>query len=451
MSFPRYPKYKPSGVEWLGEVPEHWEVARLRTVATLNPSKSEADALDRDAPVSFLPMECITTDGKLQSVENRKTSEVWEGYTYFRRNDVVMAKITPCFENGKGALMRGLKNQAGFGTTELIVIRPDRSKLSPEFLERLVRSSNFRQLGEAAMYGAGGQKRVPDDFVRDFRAAVPPLPEQRAIAAFLDRETAKIDALVAEQERLIELLAEKRQAVISHAVTKGLDPAAPMKPSGVEWLGDVPAQWCLAPVGSRYAVQLGRMLDSAKQTGKHLRPYLRVFDVQWGKINIVDLPTMDFDEDAREKYRLRSGDLLVNEGGSYPGRAAIWQDEITECYFQKALHRLRPWRPESDSTEHMYFAMRWAAEFGVFSAGGMESTIEHLPAERLRRYRFVFPSIHEQRSISAFLKRETARIDALVAQAEKAVTLLRERRSALISAAVTGQIDVRNAVPESAA
>lgn len=251
MSFPRYPSYRDSGVEWLGEVPGHWQVTRLRHVVALNPSKSEVASLGRDTEVSFLPMEAIGDDGSLTLDRIRPISEVESGYTYFREGDVTIAKITPCFENGKGAVMRGLHNDHGFGTTELIVARPVSGKVSSDYLHLLFTSRTFRQLGEAAMYGAGGQKRIPDDFVRDFVTALPPPSEQVAIATFLDRETAKIDALVAEQENLIGLLKEKRQAVISHAVTKGLDPSVPMKDSGVEWLGEVPAHWGVSGVISR--------------------------------------------------------------------------------------------------------------------------------------------------------------------------------------------------------
>ena len=185
------------------------------------------------------------------------------------------------------------------------------------------------------------------------------------------------------------------------------------------------------------------MLDTSKILGKHLRPYLRVFDVQWGEINVSGLPEMDFDESARQKFRLAVGDILVNEGGSYPGRAAIWRGELEECYYQKALHRLRLTNPETDSSDFFYFVLHWAANQGVFIAGGNETTIEHLPAERLRRYRFAFPPKNEQKQIAMFLSVEIGRLEALKVESERAIGLLRERRSALIAAAVTGQIDVR--------
>ena len=209
------------------------------------------------------------------------------------------------------------------------------------------------------------------------------------------------------------------------------------KDSGVEWLGEVPEHWDVAAVGNRYSVQLGKMLDSGKIIGENLRPYLRVVDVQWGEINVSDLPLMDFNEAERARFSLEAGDLLVNEGGSYPGRCAIWEGAIAECYYQKALHRLRPSRRDRDSTRFLFFVMCSATHLGVFSAGGNEATIEHLPAERLRRYRLPWPPIDEQRRISSFLEQEAAKIDGLITEQQRLVELLKEKRQAVISLAVT--------------
>jgi type I restriction enzyme S subunit len=283
------------------------------------------------------------------------------------------------------------------------------------------------------------------------KLALPPLPEQAAIAAFLDRETAKIDALVEEQRRLIELLKEKRQALISHTVTKGLDSETPMKDSGVEWLGEVPAHWLIGPVGARYDVQLGQMLNEERTRGDFLKPYLRVFDVQWDSINTEDLPQMNFPPSAQVRYQLKPGDLLVNEGGSYVGRSAIWRGEIEECYYQKALHRLRARDPSTETAEFFLFVMEMATQVGVFVAEGNQTTIDHLTAEQLRATRVAFPPPLEQKAIAEYLQRETANLLALIEEIASAIALLQERRSALISATVTGKIDVRGQVAEAKA
>lgn len=245
-----YPAYRDSGVNWLGKVPEHWKIRRLRHACCVNPPKSEIGHLPVSTEVSFVPMDAIGDNGHLNLEEVRALEVVWQGYTYFRDGDVIVAKITPCFENGKGALCKNLVGEIGFGTTELHVLRPGDEAVAP-FIFYLTKAHPFRNLGIATMQGAAGQKRVTDNFIKDFSVALPPCSEQKAIVDFLDRETAKIDALVAKKERLVELLQEKRAALITRAVTKGLPstgsgqatPNVPMKDSGVEWLGKVPEHW----------------------------------------------------------------------------------------------------------------------------------------------------------------------------------------------------------------
>ena len=197
--------FNESGVEWIGEIPEHWKVIRLKSATILNPSKSEAKGYSRDTPVSFFPMESIGDDGKIEPVYFRPISEVMNGYTYFKNGDIVVAKITPCFENGKGAIMEELESGLGFGTTELIVIRPS-PILTKSFLYFLTITSIFRNLGEGAMQGAAGQKRVPDEFVSNFKFGLPPLAEQIQISDLIKIDTHKIDTLISKQQQMIELL-----------------------------------------------------------------------------------------------------------------------------------------------------------------------------------------------------------------------------------------------------
>lgn len=216
-------RMKDSGLEWLGEVPDHWSVERIRRFVKLNPSKSELGILDKTTEVSFLPMEAIGEEGTLSLEKTKPLSEVETGYTYFREGDVTVAKITPCFENGKGAVMKGLHNGFGFGTTELIVARPTEGKVIANFLYRLFSSSHFRKNAEGSMYGAGGQKRVPDDFIREFQTGLPPINEQIEIAEFLDYETVMFESLIKEATSVITLLNERRSALITAAVTGQID------------------------------------------------------------------------------------------------------------------------------------------------------------------------------------------------------------------------------------
>ena len=223
-------------------------------------------------------MEAVHEYGGIDLDSRKSLSEVVEGYTYFRNGDVIVAKITPCFENGKGALATDLCSAVGFGTTELHVLRPS-SHLASRFLLYLTFSHHFRRIGAASMYGAGGQKRISDEFIRNFRHPVSSLPEQRVIADFLDRETAEIDSLIAKKERLIELLQEKRTALITRAVTRGLDPNVPMKDSGIKWLGEIPAHWEVK------RVKWVARMESGHTPDKKVAAYWTDGNIPWVSLN----------------------------------------------------------------------------------------------------------------------------------------------------------------------
>jgi type I restriction enzyme S subunit len=447
MSLPTYPAYKDSDVAWLGEVPEHWEVKRLRFVAQLNPSKSETNKLDKETEVSFLPMEVIGDDGSLNLERTRPIIEVETGYTYFREGDVTFAKITPCFENGKGAIMYGLIGGIGFGTTELIVARPKQFETTSNYLHYLFVSKWFRKLGEASMYGAGGQKRVPDDFVRNFVIGFPPVKEQQTIATFLDRETAKIDALIAEQQQLIELLKEKRQAVISHAVTKGLNPDAPMKDSGIEWLGEVPEHWVQTPI--KHA--LNGIIDTEHKTapffegGEYL--VVRTTNIKNGKLILDGAKYTDLDGYIEWTRRgvPNPGDILFTREAP-AGEACIVPDDRKLCVGQRTVTL-----QVNHATLNSRFAL-WSLYGGIsakFIADlSQGSTVAHFNMSDIGNIPIMLPQIEEQSTIAIFLDQETAKIDELIAEAQRAIELLKERRTALISAAVTGKIDVRGLVAD---
>lgn len=438
MSLPRYAEYKDSGVATLGLVPSHWQVKRLRFVAELNPSKSEVASLDRQTEVSFLPMDAIGDDGTIRLDETRTLAQVENGYTYFRDGDVVIAKITPCFENGKGAAICGLLDGVGFGTTELIVVRPKPQVTMSDYLGWLFTSPTFRKDAEGAMYGAGGQKRVPDSFVRDYLDAVPPIEEQSAIAAFLDRETGKIDALIAEQEKLLTLLAEKRQATISHAVTRGLNPNAPMKDSGVPWLGEVAAHWNMDRLAALYR--------ETAELGNDELPILSVSihdGVSDRELDDAELDRKVTRSDDRSKYkRVRPNDLTYNmmrawQGGF--GSVAV-MGQVSPAYVVAT--------PRSELRtffiEQLLRTPQAIEQVRRYSRGITEFRLR-LYWDEFKNIRIALPPLAEQDAILSAITSMTDKFDALSAQAKHGIDVLKERRSALIAAAVTGKIDVRQA------
>ena len=212
---------KDSEVPWLGDIPAHWVPKRMRFCMKTNPSKGEIK-LNDDELVSFIPMEAVGEFGGLNLDAEKELGEIGGGYTYFADNDVVVAKITPCFENGKGAIARGLKNGIAFGTTELHVMRSD-DTLLPDYLFHLTMSHPFRCIGESEMYGAGGQKRVPESFLKDFRIGLPPVNEQQDIIDYIDKVNRKIGLQMSKATDVIGRLTEYRSALITGAVTGKID------------------------------------------------------------------------------------------------------------------------------------------------------------------------------------------------------------------------------------
>ena len=340
--------------------------------------------------------------------------------------------------------MAGLTEGIAFGTTELTVLRPRTDKCLGRFLYWIIKSPEFAVSGEATMTGAGGQKRVPDNFARNFEIACPPLPEQRAIAGFLDRETAKIDALVEEQRRLIALLKEKRQAVISHAVTKGLDPAAPMKPSGIDWLGDIPAHWEITQLkrlvkgGTSITygiVQAGPMLEAGI-------PYIRTSDMSGEVLPSDGYPlTSPEIEGAYERSRVFPGDLVIAIRATI-GQVLPVPDDLPMANLTQGTAKFSPGVDIlRDFACHVLGADAAQHYFSLHSKG---ATFKEITLDALRRLPVVLPPLEEQAEITACLDAEVDRFGQLTSEATRAITLLQERRSALISAAVTGKIDVRD-------
>jgi type I restriction enzyme S subunit len=450
MKYGPYPTYKNSGVEWLGEVPEHWAVKRTRFMLKMNPSKQEINHLDPETELAFLPMEAVGEDGALKLDTTRPIAEVSAGYTFFAEGDVTFAKITPCFENGKGALMRELKTGYGFGTTELTVMRPGK-ELESDYLYFIAISRDFRKNGEAWMYGAGGQKRVPDEFAKEFRLAFPPLPEQQAIASFLDRETSRIDKLIGKKQKLLELLAEQRTALIQRAVTKGLNAKVKLKSSGVDWLGDVPEHWQVKRLkdllqtkkGAIKTGPFGSQLLSSEMYDQDVKVYNQksviTNDFEYGE-NYISL---DKFKELKE-FQTFPGDFLITTRGTI-GRCAILPINAEQGILHPCLMRLQTNKTKVADRflEILIEESDFILEQLKIKSNG--TTIEVIYQDSLKNVMVLLPPIPEQQAIAAFLDRETAKIDTLVSKVETAIEKLKEYRTALISAAVTGKIDVREA------
>ncbi len=437
----RYPAYRDSGVEWLGEIPNDWSLTRLRFICNVNPRGVDSAVLNPGLVVSFLPMDHIREDGRLSLDETRTAGRVSNGYTCFQDQDVILAKITPCFENGKGALCDGLVNGVGFGTTELHVLRAY-PIVEPRFVMYLIRSHPFRGLGQAAMLGSAGQQRVPEEFVKDFQVALPSISEQLPIICHLDRETKRIDALVAKKERLIELLLEKRAALIDRVVTKGLDSAVPMKDSGVEWLGEIPGHWKVMRL--KYAARL-----ESGHTPNRLTPeYWVDCTIPWVTLNDVGyLKDHDYVHETANHINelglagssarvLPTGTVVLSRDATVGRCGILGRPMATSQHFVD-------WICGKDLVPEYLLQVFRGPMQQELQRLTMGATLRTIGMSDVNSFCAPLPPVEEQHSIVAHLDRETTRIDALIAKVREAIEKLKEYRTALISAAVTGKIDVR--------
>lgn len=451
MKWPPYPKYKDSGVEWLRDMPERWKIKRGRFLFQLNPPHFTAP-LSNSKFVSFVPMEAVETDGSIDVADARVIEDIGSGYTAFQDGDVIFAKITPCFENGKGALAHNLINERAYGSTEFHVLRV-RNNLSNIFLYYVTKSTAFMKLGESEMYGAGGQKRVPAKFCLNFRFPFPSLKEQQAIATFLDKETGRIDALVAKKKALIEKLKEQRTAIISNAVTKGLpDDVAPrygLKPytrfklSGVDWLGDVPEGWEVKRLKEIVKEPLSYGANASSEESNSYEPrYIRITDISPDGSLCPD-SYRSLPMETAKPYLLRDGDILLARSGATVGKSFLYKESYGQCCFAGYLIRVRV-NKKIASSNFIIFIMQSIAYWQYIASIQIQATIQNVSAEKYNELLIPLPSLKEQQAIADYLDEQTGKIDVLIAKLEQAITTLQEYRTALITAAVTGKIDVRH-------
>ena len=445
MSLPKYPEYKPSGVQWLGDVPAHWEVGPLKRAVALVESGVSVNAVDEPAGPGMV--------GVL------KTSAVYSGRFEPGENKAVVAEDldrVACPVKAGTLIVSRMNTPSLVGAAGLVaddaenLFLPDRlwqvhlAGALPQFVHFWTLSPSYRAQVQMACAGtsASMQNLSQDEFLR-FVLPLPSLEEQTAIAHFLDHETAKIDALIAEQEKLIHLLAEKRQATISHAVTRGLDPAAPMKDSGVAWLGEVPAHWTVCPI------KLVARIGNGSTPNRDNPDYWAEEGFPWLNSSVVNQDEVSEAERFVTELALAECHLPVIEppailvGITGQGKTRGMATRLAfKATVNQHLAYIKPTLGRIDEKfllrifEAVYLHLRTESE-------GAGSTKGAITCEQLGNLRIPVPNLAEQIEIAAKIETETTRLDALRAEAERAIALLKERRAALIAAAVTGQIDVR--------
>ncbi|MFN6235448.1 restriction endonuclease subunit S [Microcystis sp.] len=420
-----YPTYKDSGVEWLGAIPEHWEVKKLKYISylTMGQSPSSDDYNHEGYGSPFL-------QGNAEFGNRNPEAKIFCATVnkYAEKGDILISVRAPV-----GALNEA-DRRYGIGRG-LCSIRP-RDIIIREFAWYLIQvvkvELNFLSTGST-------YEAVALTDVSNLSCLLPPLPEQQKIAEFLDQETGKIDKLITKKERLIELLKEKRTALISHAVTKGLNPDVPMKDSGVEWLGEIPEHWKVLLLKRIANIRYG--LGQPPPEILYGTPLIRATNVKSGRIFQKDMIYIDPKQVPESRNAvLAAGEIIVVRSGAYTGDSALIPEEYHGSIagydmvttVKEGSNQFIAWQLLSSEVRYIQFAFHQ-----------LRAAQPHLNAEELRGTIITFPPLPEQQKIAQFLDRETSKIDNLITKTRTSIDHLKEYRTALISAAVTGKIDVR--------
>lgn len=439
--FKAYPEYKDSRADWLGEIPANWEAKRLRRIFRVingsTPRSAEPDYWNGDIPwvtpedlgdLSEVEIwgtrRCITEAGYRSCGTSLAPAGSLVLSTRAPIGHLAIAGVTLCTNQGCRSLAYRAHESRRFFFYQLLAARPE--------LESLGQGSTFKELSRGKL--------------EDFRIVEPPQDDQRAIAAFLDRETARIDGLVAKKERLIELLQEQRTALITRAVTKGLDPNAPMKDSGVEWLGEIPAHWNV----QRVQQSCSRVTDGAHispDTSSEDFPFVSTVDIRGGVIDFggcLRTSASSYAYMERTGCRPRQGDVVFSKDGTVGTTAVVTTDR--EFAVASSLVILSPNRTQLHSSWLDYWlnSAFIKDEVELLLSG---AALRRISVTKVGRLPLLIPrESDEQRVVVTFLDRETAKIDTLITRIRDAIDRLKELRTAMISAAATGKIDVREEV-----
>jgi type I restriction enzyme S subunit len=434
-----YPSYKDSGVAWLGAIPNHWVTSRIK-FTTYVKARVGWHGLTSEEHIDEGPYLVTGTDfieGKVNwetcyHVSKERYDQ--DPFIQLQNGDLLITKDGTI---GKVALVEGLKGDATLNSG-VFVTRPIRSVYITPFMFWVLNSEVF----DAFIFDTSMGSTIQHLYQRTFNEFVFPIPsleEQLTIAAFLDRETAKIDALIAKQQRLIELLQEQRAVLISHAVTKGLDPSVPMRESGIEWLGKIPAHWKIAKVGK---------ICQSIVPGRD-KPQLFDGDIPW--ITLPDIQSQLYVSASRSSLGVSEAEIADVHTRIVPkdsvimscvGEFGITAIADRDVIINQQLHAFVP----SSDLDPYFLAHVLRAEKSYMTSLASTTTVPYLNKDKCNSLPIPFPPISEQKKISCFIRKATGKIDSLIPKIDAAILRFQEYRTALISAAVTGKIDVRGEV-----
>ena len=453
MSLAGYGEYKDSGVPWLGDVPAHWNVKPMYAIASINDDVLP-ESTYADEEIEYVDIGSVSLALGIERTESMRFGASPSRARRIVRDGDVLVSTVRTYLKAIAPVVSPPPNL--IASTGFAVVRPKMDSC-PGFLKYALQCEPFVQQVIARSTGVSYPAINASDLAH-IALWAPPTDDQRKIGIFLDRETAKIDALIAEQGTLLTLLAEKRQATISHAVTRGFDPDVPMKESGIAWLGKVPAHWAKTKLldlaeGTQHSFVNGPF-GSDLLTGELVSdgvPVIYIRDIKEDGYRRVSEWCVTNEKAGQLRFcNVMPGDVIVAKVGDPPGMAAVYPAEERPGIVTQDVIRLRP-NTNKAAPEYVCWLLNSRYGQTMVDDISVESTRTRVGLGEYKQLRFFVPPLNEQSAIAASLSRTITRLGALKNQARKAIVLLNERRSALIAAAVTGKIDVRGQVKAEAA
>lgn len=412
-------------------LPKGWINTQIGQVITLN---EKLKGIDDEIECGFVPMALMPTAYRgFVNFETKTWGSCKKGFTQFKDGDVLLAKITPCFENGKGGIVTGLPNGIGAGSTEYFVLRCIDELIQPQYLHAFVKSKKFMDDCEVHMGGSVGHKRVPKDYLLKYEIPLAPLNEQIRIANKLDFILAKVDKAQARLDKIPAILKRFRQSVLAAATSGELTK---------EWRGTREIDtWSFPKIKEVGRVQLGRQRSPKYHSGENMKPYLRVQNVFENLIDTSDVMEMDFSEEDFQKYRLYDGDILLNEGQSpkYLGRPAVYRGELEEACFTNTLIRFQA----NDLTipEYAILVFRHHMHSGRYiQEGTITTNIAHLGAGRFSNVEYPLAPLSEQKEIVRLAERLLSKADRVEKQYLDAKARLDRLTQSILAKAFRGEL-----------
>ena len=409
---------------FFSELPVGWRYDRLKDIVSLRNDKTS----DKSSEQNYLELEDIEQGtGNLLSKKN--TLDVESAIIRFKKGDVLFGKLRPYLEKYYYA------DFDGKCTGEILAFYP--RGIQGHFLRYCVAAPWFIGKCNALAYGAKMPRVNWSKQLALFNIPIPSNSEQQRIAAYLDKTCAAIDKTMEAKQKQLGILDALRKSIIHKAVTRGLDDSVELKDSGVEWLGRIPRHWKVRRIKRDFQITLGKMLQSQQKKDKETEEnYLRSANIKWDNVDLSDVRKMWFSPDEKKRLKLEYDDLLVSEGGDV-GRTSIWKNELSDCFIQNAINRVRT--RKKDRTTFLYYWLFFIKHIGYIDAIVSRITIAHLTAEKLEKIYYVRPPVAEQSNIVTFLDNKTKELDGLAENIVTQISSLQQYRKSLIHECVTGK------------